>query len=383
MYDIQVSKRFLITIITFLVIAAVASLAILLAKGYRLGSSQKGKIVSGTGIISVTSQPEGAAIFIDGHLTSATNTTISSLPPKSYEVKIIKDGFIGWEKKIIVKEGLISEVKVVLFPAIPTIYPLTYNGAVDPVLSPDGAKLAFTVPIATQSGTLKQKGGVWVFTMASQQPISFNRSSGLRQLLPSSPELDFAKAKLKFSPDSKSLLVSLAEPERNYIISADSTTALSDLRDSTPTLGVTLRSWEEDQKARDEVRVLAIKNLKAQKIASAAAVLKWAPDETKFMYTADERSFLFKVYDLVDNKQYDLPQAINYTWLPDSAHLVLITDGKVSVVEFDGTNQAIIYAGSFINSFVFPWPDSSRLMILSSIPTPTASQPNLFGINLK
>lgn len=373
------SKRFLITLITLLVIAAGASVAILLTKGYRLTSSKEGKIVAGTGIISVTSVPEGASIFIDGHLTSATNTTISSLPPKSYELKVIKDGFIPWEKKVTVKEGLVSEVKVVLFPSIPTIYPLSYSGAIEPILSPDGTKLAFTAPIATQSSTLKQKGGVYIFTMATQTPISFNRSSGLRQILSSAPDIDFSKAKLKFSPDSKQLLISFKDPERNFLVSADSTTSLSDLRDSTPTLAATLRSWDEDQKAKDEARILAIKDLKVQKIASSAAALKWAPDETKFMY-ADKT---FKVYNLTENKSYDLPQALNYTWLPTSAHVVLVDEGKVSIVESDGSNQSIIYAGGFIDSFVFPWPDASKLVILSSLPTPTASRPNLFGINLK
>ncbi|MBI2334191.1 hypothetical protein HYU96_00090, partial [Candidatus Daviesbacteria bacterium] len=55
----------------------------------------------------------------------------------------------------------------------------------------------------------------------------------------------------------------------------------------------------------------------------------------------------------------------------------------ISVVDFDGTNKAVIFAGSFLDNFVFLWPDSSRLVIISSFPTPTASEPNLYGINLR
>ena len=86
------SKRFIITIITLLVIGISATAAVLLAKGYII-SPQTGKILS-TGLISVTSDPDGASIFIDGHLTSATNATIPSLPAKTYDVKIVKEGYI-------------------------------------------------------------------------------------------------------------------------------------------------------------------------------------------------------------------------------------------------------------------------------------------------
>lgn len=368
-------RRILITLLTLIVIVVAAGAAVFLVKGYQL--SPKTGEVSTTGIIAITSEPDGASVFLDGHLTSATNATISSLPPKKYDVKVIKEGFISWQKQIEVKAGLVSEVKLTLFPSIPTVYPLTYNGAVNPVLSSDGAKLAFGVPIATESATLKQKGGVYVYTMA-REPIAFNRSSGLRQLLASTSELDFSKASLRFSPDSKQLLVTLEDSFlRNYLISTDNPTALSDLRDITPAIETTLKSWDEEVKNKDEVRVATIKNLQAQKIASSSASLKWAPDETKFMY---EKS---KIYDLEKDKSYDLPQALNYTWLPDSAHVIMIQEGKVVIAEYDGSNQAVVYAGNFLNNFVAPWPDASKLVIISSVPTPTASAPNLFGVNLK
>src|SRR3989339_841992 len=127
------SKRFIITVVTLLVIGLAAGVAILLAKGYTF--SPKEKRIVGTGIITVSSQPDAASVYIDGHLTTATNATISSLTPKNYSVKIIKEGFIPWEKQISVKEELVTEVKVTLFPAIPTIYPLTFNSVLNPVLS--------------------------------------------------------------------------------------------------------------------------------------------------------------------------------------------------------------------------------------------------------
>ena len=127
------SKRFLYTILTLIIVFVGAGFAIFLAKGYTI-STKDGKIV-GTGILSVTSSPDAASVYIDGHLTTATNATVSSLPPKDYDLKIIKEGFIPWEKKIIIQEGLVTDVKATLFPAIPTVYPLTFNGVKEAVLS--------------------------------------------------------------------------------------------------------------------------------------------------------------------------------------------------------------------------------------------------------
>lgn len=403
------NKRFLITVITLLIILAGAGIAIALAKGYTF-SPQEGKIV-GTGIISVTSTPDGASVYIDGHLTTATNTTISQLVPKKYNIKIVKEGFIPWEKEVDVRGGLVSEVKASLFPALPTIYPLTFNGITSTLMSPDGQKLAFTVPLVNDSHA-RQKGGVWVWTFTSQ-PLSLNRGAEPHQLVASTANLDFSKAGLRWSPDSKQLLVTLQEggqpgeaSQRNYLLPFDRQTSIPDLRDITPIVASNLKEWQDDLEIQNNARVLAVPDLKMREVASSSAVVKWSPDETRFIAgdagssevvggkpaKTPTPSFLkgFKVYDLSIDKsgtqkreEYILPEALAYYWLPDSRHVILVQNDKVEVADFDGSNVAVIFAGSFDKSAVFPWPDSSRLVILTSFNTPTASQPNLFGINLK
>src|SRR5690348_7384267 len=138
------NKRFLFTLFLIAFCLIGTSIAIFLAKGYRF--SPKTGTLTGTGIISITSIPDQASVFIDGHLTTATNANISSLLPKKYDVKITKDGFIPWEKQIDVKEGLVTQIKATLFPAIPTIYPLTFNGVENVNMSPDGQRFVFIVP---------------------------------------------------------------------------------------------------------------------------------------------------------------------------------------------------------------------------------------------
>ena len=362
------SKRFLITIVTVVIITVVAGIAILLAKGYTF--SPKEKRIIGTGIITVSSEPDAASVFVDGHLTTATNATISSLPPKTYSIRLTKEGFIPWEREVPVKEGLVTALKVTMYPAIPTIYPLTFTGVASPILSPDGSKLSFVVPVATGSAATK-KSGVWVWTMVKNQPIAFARSSEPHQIANNSIA-DFSNATLKWSPDSKQVLVTLTNS--NFLLDSDNLN--SEPRDITAILQATLDSWEDDTKAKETIRIEAIKNKNLRKIASDSAILVWSPDETKFMVDT-------RVYDLDDGKEYSLPAAKAHIWLPDSAHIVLVGETEISIVDFDGTNKAVIYAGNFKDNFVFPWPDSSRLVIISSFPTPTASQPNFYGINLR
>lgn len=401
------NKRLILTIVTFLVLAGAAGVAVMLTKGYTF-SPKEGRVV-GTGIISVTSVPDGASVYIDGHLTTATNTTISQLTPKSYDIKIIKDGFIPWEKNIEVKEGLVSEIKATLFPALPTIYPLTYNGVVNPLLSLDGQKLAFTVPIINDSRT-RQKGGLYIWTMSSG-PISFTGGAQLRQVVSSVPNFDFTKAQYRWAPDSSQLLLTIQEGdqpgpafERNYLLGTDSQTSVSDLRDITPQVNATLKAWAEDQKTQDEAKLALISDVNIRKIASDSGVLKWSADETRFISggvkvnpTAVPSKVVvkstitpvpgllkdYKVYDLVTGKNYTLPEAFAYYWLPNSKHVILVQKDKIAICEFDGSNISEIFAGNFEGNEVYPWPDSSRLAIVTSYSTPTASQPNLFGINLK
>ena len=380
------SKRVLVTILTVILIFGAAAVAILFAKGYTFSSSQ-GRII-GTGIISATSIPDSASVYIDGHLTTATNATISSLPTKKYHVRIVKEGFIPWEKTVEVREGLVTEVKVTLFPAIPTIYPLTYNGVKNPTLSPDGSKLVFVVP----SG---KRAGIWVWTMVNNQPISFVRSSEPHQIA-QSIGIDFINSTFKWSSDSKQIIAQ--QGSNNYLLESERLN--SDPRDITATLASTLKLWSDDTKQKDETRLLIIKDLSVRKTASESALLRWSPDETKFLYVSklpQTKAVLrnteasasgqvitgAKVYDLEASQQYDLPSAKLIFWLPDSRHIVLVEDNTVSIVDFDGSNKAVIYAGNFLNDFVFAWPDASRLVLMSTFPTPTASEPNLYGINLK
>lgn len=73
--------------------------------------------------------------------------------------------------------------------------------------------------------------------------------------------------------------------------------------------------------------------------------------------------------------------ANTFQWLADSRHLLWISPNRIEVQEYDGTNATNIYSGPYFDSFVYPWPDGSRLLILTSFSPDTPN--NLYAIELR
>lgn len=375
-----------------------------MAKGYRYQPDTR--TFSGTGIISVSSIPDQASVYLDGHLTTATDDNITSLPPQTYKVRIVKEGYIPWEKNIEVRQGLVSEIKATLFRSIPTIYPITYSGVDYALLSPDNLKLMYIIPNGLEGGAVaERKSGIWVWVMASQGGLGLGGGEVQRQLVQSNG-IDYSKANYRWSPDSSQIFVDL--PERKLLLDIN---RLNDTpRDITANYQATLKSWDATESQNRLTKLEQITDMNLRKTASSSALLKWSGDETKVLYTDSAGNF--KLNDLSLNKNYDLPKASSYKFLPDSKHLVMVeyeiqktekskevkepqtatnpvsikdmfAQTRISIIEIDGTNKAEIYYGVVEPRIVVPWPDGSRLVVISSLPTQTASEPNLYGINLK
>ncbi len=72
-----------------------------------------------------------------------------------------------------------------------------------------------------------------------------------------------------------------------------------------------------------------------------------------------------------------------YQWFPNSWHIIRHTSDGVYLQEYDGTNIVRVYSGPFDNTFVYPWPNGSRLIIRTNFNQGTAVPINLYTINLK
>jgi len=83
-------------------ILVIAFLVIKLAQGYRPDISRR--TLRPTGLLVATSIPDGAQLWLDGKLTSATNTTLN-LSPDEYQVEIKKDGLAHGKRNLKLKRN--------------------------------------------------------------------------------------------------------------------------------------------------------------------------------------------------------------------------------------------------------------------------------------
>jgi hypothetical protein len=80
--------------------------------------------------------------------------------------------------------------------------------------------------------------------------------------------------------------------------------------------------------------------------------------------------------------QYTPINIQNLQWFPDSKHLIAVEDNKIIILEYDGTNRSTVYAGTYENNFTFPWPDGSKLLIITNLNLESSIPPNLYAIDL-
>lgn len=402
-------NRVIFTAIIVALILTAAIVAIFWARGFK-PDFRTGRIER-TGLITVSSTPTGASVYLDDRLTSATDTTIGYLEPKTYKIRIEKDGYTTWQKDIAVIADLATEIKALLFPTAPEIKPLTTTGAVNPSLSPDNSKIVY--------GVLGERGGLYLLPM-SDRPFPFRQDTRLlaKNLAAGKQAqqgFDFTKAKFIWSPDSKEVIASLFEDNKNsanLLIDTDETDQQP--RDITAALGATIASWQDEINAKAQTQALSAPDNVKEATASAPETspsprasplnraasnpaegqlpvldyhptgLIFSPDEEKILYL--DKNQKYKIYDLKTEREFTLPEfsdLLNIFWFPDSGHLLIAQKDQISIIETDGQNKMTVYSGKYENGFVFAHPSGTRLIILTTLAQQEGTAANLYSVNLR
>jgi hypothetical protein len=433
----------LVPIFTFLLIIGISAAVIAYGKGYRLDITHKS--VNPTGLIAATSDPTGAQVLIDGKLKTATNNTMN-ISPGWYTVTIEKEGFQPWEKKLRVQGEIVTRADAYLFPTNPSLSTITTNGVLRPTLSPDGSKLAYVIPetqTATQSSALIDRSGIWVLDMV-EKPIGFNRDA---RRIAKSTTVDFTKATLLWSPDSKQILATVPHPittiETYYLLDADRS---NDMPQSVYDMQTLIKEWQDLASVKIEEKLSVLKPEALAILRPLMSIISFSPDETKILYeataaatipqiikpsligtnTTEEnrtiKSESIYVYDSKEDRNYligdknslgfpkptptpkpvrikqtapiepssylsslfSLPSStIPIMWLPTNRHLILVSKDKIEAMDYDATNRKTLYAGPFADRFVVPWSNASRIFILTTLNPAAGTLPNLYAVNLR
>jgi len=403
----HIKKQIAIPVLIVLFLLIGTGLVILFGKGYSLNLNGNGPLLSGTGLLVATSAPDGAEVLINGHLTTATDNTIN-LAPGDYDIKIFKEGYFPWEKKITIKKEVVSKADALLFPTAPQLTSITNVGIENPVLDPTETKLAYTV--ASQSAS---KNGIYVLDMSLRPIITLQNAS--TQLVDDTL-VSFSSSNLAWSPDSTQILATIPGDAlaATYLLTTNGMNQAP--QDVTETIASVNTAWQKIKLEKDTAQLNSLPKKLRTVAAANFNILEWSADDTKILYEASQSASIpliitpaligtdstpqvrdikkgeVYVYDLKEDRNYlilnSLPamsgneQQLPLMWYPDSKHLVYVHDAKIDMMEYDAGNPTTVYAGPFVNTFVFPWPDATKLVILTNLGNPSIS-PNLYTIGLK
>ena len=419
----------------FIIVATIG--VILYGRGYRVDI--KKNTLKPTSLLSATSDPIGAQVFINNELKTATNNPIT-LDPNWYSVKIVKEGYIPWEKRLRLQGEVVTRTDAFLFPTSPSLSPLTNSGVLHPLISPDGTKISYTIPQSTTS-TLPKKAGLWIYELVDR-PFGLNRDP--KQLAISEPAFDFSTSQITWSPDATQIMVDNGKSIRLYALSRP-----NDFQDISANAAFILKDWEEERRTKKLQTLAAFKQPVIDMATQSAQIIAFSPDETKILYEATSSATLppvitpaligtnpteekralepgkIYVYDSKEDKNFlvldekELPQVteeknpkpktqnpkpfdlaqdrqiqnskeignsgteVPVHWFPTSRHLVLTLPGKIDIMEYDRTNWVTVYSGPFVEGFLAPWPNASRIVVLTNLNPGVSELPNLYTVNLR
>lgn len=110
--------RKMLLIVCLLLFGLVAPTVIFYAIGFRLGSQAQRP--SPVGAVMVESSPRRADVTLNEQLVGRTPRAISGLWPGQVTVAVRREGYIPWEKRVVVEPMLVTELRAVrLWPVAP------------------------------------------------------------------------------------------------------------------------------------------------------------------------------------------------------------------------------------------------------------------------
>lgn len=385
--------RVLFFLSTIVIVGIVGIFVSYYARGYRLNF--KTFKFQPNGILVIKSDPDGASVIINNELKAATNANIS-LSPGTYDVKVVKDGFFTWSKRLVIEKEVVTQATASLFKNVPSLSPITFSGAVNPVISNDGTRIAFIV----LPGKDISEDKVGLFTVDTYSlPLGF--STNPKRIT----DGDLTGAIYTFSPDGREIMLTLSNSI--FVIDAGSFTSQSQRVNIAAKKDTTLATWEKEKQSKNASLTKNLPESLTDILIRKTSDYQFSPDENMILYTASGSGTLANylipqlpgastqkqerdiqkghtyVYDIKEDRNFAVSdKAETLRWMPDSRHLLLPIENQVIVMDYDGTNRQVVYSGNYVTPFAFPFTNATKILVLTNLGAATTSA-NLYTLTVK
>jgi hypothetical protein len=399
--------RIFVFLSTVFIVLSIGIVLSLYARGYRFDSDTTK--FTPNGLLVIKSDPDGAQVFVNGELQTATNATIP-LPPATYDVSVLKEGYITWNKRLVIENEIVTESTAHLFKSAPSLSSITFSSSMNPTPSRDFSKIAYAVP-ADPASNGNDKSGLWVMEMINL-PLGFSREP---QRITNG---DLTDADWVWSPDGREILIT--KKTGAYLLKLGDFTPQNQLINISFTKDTILGEWDEELTKKMQSQLARLPDDLESVLERKASSLVFSPDGDMILYiasgSASVKDDLIKpipgastqkqqrqiedgktyVYDIKEDRNFlvDSEDSLiidggivstaerRLSWLPTSRHLILAEKEKVIILDYDGTNRQTVYAGSYASPNAFPTLSTDRLIILTNLGA-NSSPPNLYTLSIK
>src|SRR3989338_1801241 len=355
-----------------------------------------------TGMLAIRSIPDGAKVYVNEKLITATDDTISSLRPSTYTIEVKKEGFEPWKKEVKVFPELVTDITAVLVLQSPRLEPLTNTDVKAFSLSSNQNNIAFLTKNHTEPG-------IWLLPLTGSPLNLFKNSTKLLisdndVFSPSSGE------KIWWSYDDKEVLVQMnTNGYLLYQLSNLQSTKANPI--SITDVNTVFKKWDEAWKSNFLThKIEDIKSSKDQIIPAwiidrlESEKSTWSPDDKKFYFinknTTDKKANIV-IYNsesplpIGEKRLYDSIEIADIAntkvqWYSDSYHLILLEKAEsadknnvytISLVRIDGTNKTPIYTGELASNQAYATASGDKIVVLTSLKE--NSQTNLYAIAIR
>ncbi len=380
--------RVLLFFLGIVVVGLLGYIAVLYARGFRFDVATL-KLQS-KGILVIKTDPTGAQVFVNKDLIGASDSNFS-LSPATYDVEIRKNGFINWYKRLTIEKEAVTEVKADLFKSTPSFTPITQDGVTQPVSTDNFSQIAYA-----------EKNGLWILENTNF-PIGFAKDP--RQIT----DGDLTNASWQFSPDGRELL--LKTSGGSFLLESGKFTPQGQRINISSKENTTLATWNKEKETKILTQTRNLPSELSDLLQRKSSTVTFSPDETKILYTASASGTLSPnlikpipgastqkqdrdikidhtyVYDIKEDRNFLIDPSDNWDkrklfWLPNSRNLVLGEEGKITAMDYDGTNRQVVFSGGYTPPYVFPYLNGEKLLILTDLGADSQT-PNLYSISIK